>query len=79
MKKFFGYLAAMLLILVTLAIVDVAAFTLIYLKTSNTKGKYDVENVSRNITYDGGGYTLDASTEEWLDGHSFFAMIIGEN
>ncbi len=67
----------MLLILLTLAIADVAAFTVIYLKTGNTKGKYDVENVSRNITCDVGEYTMDASAEEWLDGHSSFAMIIG--
>ena len=79
MKRFFGYLTAMLLILVTLAIVDVAAFAVIYLKTGNTKGKYDVENVSRNITYDAGGYMVDASAEEWLDVHSSFAMIIGED
>ena len=79
MRRVLGYLASMLLVLVALAIVDVASVTVIYLKTEHTKGTFDVESVSRNIDYKDGVYSMEPSAEEWLEGHSSFVMIIDEN
>ncbi|MCR5116489.1 MAG: HAMP domain-containing histidine kinase [Lachnospiraceae bacterium] len=79
MKMFFGYLASMMMVLVSLFIVDIAVISIINLKTMGTKGILDVRDVSQSITCVDGTYSLESGMEDLLDKYSSFAMLIADN
>ena len=79
MKKFSGYLLSMLLVLIALAIADMAVFTFISIKTRGTNTILKAEAVSAAVTDTDGSFTIDENMEAKLDKYSAFAMIIGND
>ncbi|MBR4994301.1 MAG: HAMP domain-containing histidine kinase [Lachnospiraceae bacterium] len=79
MKKFSGYLLSMLLVLIALAIADMAVFTFISIKTRGTNTILKVEAVSAAVTDTDSSFTIDENMEAKLDKYSAFAMIIGND